>query len=179
MRIDELFGLPAHPLLVHIAVVFIPLTLVLALVAQAWPVRRKALSLLVGGAAAIGLVGAQLAVMSGSGIQRRVDSTPLLEQHADLGEATRTFAIVMFLAAVVFAVREHRARLGTGRVPRAKWLRSLLDRRVAGIVASVVLIASAALTTTWAIRTGHAGAKATWSDLPAAKSTAGAAAQRP
>lgn len=36
MELDQLFGLPAHPLLVHLPVVIIPMTLLLAVAAVAW-----------------------------------------------------------------------------------------------------------------------------------------------
>ncbi len=162
---DELFGLPAHPLLVHLPVVLIPLTLAIAIAAVAWTRGRKVLSLVVAGAAAVSMIGAQIAVMSGGALEERVRETDLVRQHADLGEGTRTFAIVVFLAAVAFVVREWGGAL---RVPGAERLRALLAPRAVGVVVSVALLASAGLTTVWVVRTGHIGAKATWSELPAA-----------
>lgn len=170
MKIDEFFGLPAHPLLVHMPVVFIPLTLLLAVIAVVWGRGRKVLSLVVAICATIGMFGAQLATMSGSGLEERVKETALVEEHAELGEATRNIAILLFLVAVGFCIREWGPKL---RLPGAEGLRRLLAPRVVGIVLSVALVASAALATVWVVRTGHAGAKATWNDLPAEASRGG------
>lgn len=109
------------------------------------------------------MVGAQLAVMSGEAREERVDKTALVEHHAELGAMTRTLAILVFIAAVAYAVRVGRDRLpgplrmvGRARTPRA-----------AGIAVAAVLLISGLMTTVWAVRAGHAGAKATWRDLPA------------
>ena len=40
---DTIAGLPAHPLFVHLAVVAIPLTAVLAILASIWPAARRRL----------------------------------------------------------------------------------------------------------------------------------------
>lgn len=166
MAIDELFGLPAHPLLVHVPVVFIPLTLILAILAVSWARGRKVLSLVVAAGATIGMVGAQIAVMSGKGLEERVRETSLVRQHAELGEGTRTFAILVFLLAVAFLVREWGGEL---RVPGAERLRRALAPQAMGIALSVALLLSAGLTTVWVARAGHVGAKATWGKLPAAR----------
>lgn len=167
MEIDKLFGLPAHPLLVHMPVVFIPLTLVIAVVAVAWSRGRKVLSLVVAGTAAIGMVGAQIAVMSGKALEERVRVTSLVHDHAELGEGARTLAILMFLAAVAYVGREW---IGDLHVRGAERLRRVLAPRAMGVVLSVALLATAGLSTVWVVRAGHLGAKATWSRLPSSAS---------
>jgi uncharacterized membrane protein len=164
VELDQLFGLPAHPLLVHMPVVIIPLTLLLAIAAVAWRRGRSVLSLVVAGAATVGMLGAQLAVMSGEPLEERVAENSLIEQHAELGEGARTFAILVFLIAVAYVVREWRGRIPLPGVDR---VRALVAPRAIGIALAVALIASSALTTVWVVRAGHAGADATWSDLPA------------
>jgi hypothetical protein len=161
---DNLFGLPAHPLLVHVPVMFIPLTLLIAILAVAWSRGRKVLSVVVAGVAAVGMVGAQLAVMSGKSLEERVRVTSVVHQHADLGEGARTLAILMFLAAVAYVAREW---IGDVRIRGAERLRKVLAPRAMGIVLSVALLATAGLSTVWVARAGHLGAKATWSRLPA------------
>ena len=166
--IDQFQGLPVHPLIVHLPVMLIPLTLILAILAVAWPRGRRVLSVVVLIGATASMLGAQLAVMSGESLQERVRETPAVEQHAELGEATRTFAILMFLAAVAFVVREWKDRL-----PGGERLDALLAPRAVGVALGVVLVATALLTTVWVVRTGHEGAKATWNTLPAASASAG------
>lgn len=164
--IDQIQGLPAHPLVVHLPVVLIPLTLLLAVVAVAWPAGRRTLSLVVLIGATASMLGAQAAVMSGDWLETRVRETSVVAQHAELGEGTRTLAILMFLAAVAFFAREWRDRL-----PGGERLRALLAPRGVAVAMSVVLLATAVLTTVWVVRAGHMGAKAAWSDIPAARTS--------
>lgn len=171
MEFDRLFGLPAHPLVVHLPVVFIPLTLILAILAVAWTGGRKVLSLVVLAGAAIGMVGAQVAVMSGEPLEERVRETSLVRQHAELGEGARTLAILVFLVAVAFVAREWREWGDRLRVPGIAWLRRALTPRAMGVALSVALLASAGLSTVWVTRAGHLGAKATWNDLPASSAS--------
>ncbi len=161
--IDQIQGLPAHPLVVHLPVVLIPLTLLLAIVAVAWPGGRRVLSLVVLIGAAASMLGAQVAVMTGDWLEEQVRDTSVVHEHAELGEGTRTLAILMFLAAVVFFAREW-----SDRLPGGERLRALLAPRGVAVALSVVLLATAVLTTVWVVRTGHMGAKATWSEVSAA-----------
>lgn len=168
--LDQVFGVPAHPLLVHVPVVFIPLTLLAAIAAVAWGRGRKVLSLVVLGCAAISMVTAQFAVWSGESLEERVDEGSLVHQHADLGEGTRTFAILMFLAAVALVLREWRGGLRLRLADRAG---ALLSPRAAGIAVSAALLLTAGLTTVWVVRTGHVGAKAVWNERTLARAEGG------
>lgn len=108
---NSVFGVPAHPLMVHIPVVMIPLTLVLALLAMVLPRTARGASLGLLATATIGMIGAQLAVMSGEDLEHRVEESSLnhdvslIHDHAELGEMTRTISFFVFLAAVAFAWR--------------------------------------------------------------------------
>jgi hypothetical protein len=157
--VDTVFGVPAHPLIVHVPVVFIPLTLIGAIAAVAWPRGRRVLSLAVLGGALVSFLGAQLATMTGETLEEEVRPGSIVHQHAQLGEATRTLAFVMLAAAAAYCAREWRASL---RLPGAERLRSLLAPRAVGTVLALALIALCALTTTWAVRAGHKGAEAAW-----------------
>lgn len=163
MELGTILGLPAHPLLVHVPVVMIPLTLALALGAAAWAPWRRALALGAFVTATVAMLGAQLAVMSGEPLEERVDESAVLHQHAELGEQTRTIAILVFLAAAAYAARAWHGR-APGLLGRAG---GVLRGRAAGVAVLVVLLASSALCTVWAARAGHAGAKAAWGNLPA------------
>ena len=88
-------------------------------------------------------------------LEERVVETDLVEQHAELGEAARTFAILVFLIAVAYAVREWRGGIPARHRPRA----GADGAAVIGIALSVALIASFALTTVSVVRAGHAGAE--------------------
>lgn len=151
MEIDEVLGLPAHPLLVHAPLVLIPLVLVAAVALTVRPAWRErgavpfaAFAVLVGGLAV-------LAAGSGEPLEHRVAATSLVHDHAELGEQLRTIALLVAGAAVAWAV----ALRGRARM---RWAPRLL----APLLALVVL--SASLATVWDVRTGHAGAKAAWQD---------------
>ena len=96
-----------------------------------------------------------------------------MHQHAELGEGTRTFAILMFLVAVAFVLREWRGGLRLRLADRAG---TLLAPRAAGIAVSVALLLTAGLTTVWVVRTGHVGAKAVWNERAPAQAESGSGA---
>jgi hypothetical protein len=168
MTPDTLAGLPAHPLIVHVPVVFIPLTLVLAIAAVAWRARRRELSVAALGSALIGMLGAQLATMSGESLEEQLAGSSVIHRHAELGEGARTLAIVVVLAAALFAGRELRDRF-----PRsAAGLARALGRPGAALAVSVVLLATSGLATIWTVRAGHVGAEAAWHDVAARDASA-------
>jgi uncharacterized membrane protein len=171
--VDTVFGIPAHPLIVHVPVVLIPLTLLAAIGAVAWRRGRRALSAAAFGGALVSFVGAQLATMSGERLEEHVDATSAIHQHAELGEATRTLAFAMLVAAAAYCAREW---AGAARLPGAARVRAMLAPRAVGAVLAVALVASALLATTWDVRTGHKGAEAVWADNPALTSTYGGGA---
>jgi uncharacterized membrane protein len=156
VEINSFFGVPAHPLFVHIPVVLTPLAALTALVVLRTSWRRPLLWVTVG-LAGVALIGAQFAVESGQQLEERVRESSGLEAHAQLGEATRTLIAVFFLIALAFAVYEFlRERRAIGA--------SLGQQRIATLL-TVAMILSGALATVWVIRTGHQGAKITWQDV--------------
>ena len=48
-----------------------------------------------------------------------------------------------------------------------------LQSPAVGLAVMAALVLSSALCTVWAVRTGHAGAKSAWGDLPAASQSGG------
>jgi Predicted membrane protein (DUF2231) len=171
--VDSVLGVPAHPLIVHVPVVFIPLTLVVAVAAVAWPRGRRPLSLAALGCALVGALGAQLATMSGEGLEEQVRATSLVHQHADLGEATRTLSFVMVVAAAAYCAR---VWVDVLPPPIGRRLEGLLAPRAVGTGLAVALLLTAVLTTTWAVRAGHKGAEAAWGSQAGPAGTARAAA---
>jgi uncharacterized membrane protein len=165
---DTIAGIPLHPLIVHIPVVFIPLTLLAAIAAVAWRARRKDLSVLTAGIAVVGMVGAQLATMSGDSLEERVRRSDLIHQHADLGEMARNLSILVVLIALAFAAVQWRAEL---RLPGMAALRPALAAPAIGAVLAVLLLAGSGAATVWVVRAGHLGAKAAWHDVGRGAST--------
>jgi hypothetical protein len=154
VEIEELFGLPAHPLVVHAAVVLLPLAAVVTLICAAVPRARRAYAPAALGLALVATLAVGLAQGSGEELEDEVDETELVEEHTEQGESVLPWAIAVTVAAAAITA-----------IP-------LLTRRrpdvPARIVTAVVVAASlvAGVGATWAVvDVGHSGAKATWDDV--------------
>lgn len=160
MEFSELFGLPAHPLLVHVPVVLIPLAAVGAVLIAVRPAWRARFGALVVAAAGIGLAGIQLAAGSGEELEERVQESKALERHEDLAGITRLSVLVFFLVLTAFVVydrrRTRRALVAGPGTPAA----SRPSRVLLGLAA--LTVATSVLATTAVVRSGHTGAEATW-----------------
>lgn len=172
---DELLGLPAHPLVVHAPVVLLPLAVLgvaAMMVRPVWHARVRWPVLMI---TAAGTLGAIVAAGTGEGLEERVedgasrDARRLIRDHADAGETARTLAIVFFVAVLAYVVvpwfLERRARRAAGSTEAAdatasapSWLRPVLMVFVAATaVGSLITIVDA----------GHSGADSVWGDPPA------------
>ncbi len=151
MEIDQIFGIPAHPLIVHLPVVFTPLIVIAAI---ALVVRRDWLSRfgipLVIACVVLSFL-CILATQSGESLQERVRETSLVQSHADLGEQMRN--IVFLFTAFVIALVGYDILQRRGRT---------LPAVGATILAALVVISGIGATV-WDVRTGHEGAKSVWS----------------
>jgi hypothetical protein len=162
--VDELFGLPAHPLVVHAAVVLVPLAAIGVVVIAFWPAARAKLGVAVVVIAALGTLFAYLAVESGGYLEDQVKETEQVEEHAKLGDSGLASAVAVLLGAVAvtgFGVYEKRRSApddGDGNRTNRK---VLYLRTGVGVVA-VVLVS---LGTLQIARIGHSGAKATWGEV--------------
>jgi hypothetical protein len=156
MEIEELFGLPAHPLLVHAAVVLVPLAALGAVLVAAVPKTRRSYAPLVLIIAIAALVSVGLAQGSGEEFEDQVVETELTEEHTDQGETVLPWAV----AVVVVAGAVTGAAAFRRRVPKVS-----AGALTAGLVVAAVVASAGA---TWTvIDVGHSGAEATWDDLPA------------
>jgi uncharacterized membrane protein len=156
---NEIFGVPAHPLFVHIPVVLIPLALLCTLLMAVRPSLRKPLLIPTAAIGGAGAVGAILASQAGEWLQERVRESQSVHDHAQLGEMARNTAILFAGALFVWALRQvvvERSLLSN--LP----LKTLLSPTwVAGVaMAGALLFGSAS--TFFTVRAGHTGAKAAW-----------------
>jgi hypothetical protein len=169
--VDELFGLPAHPLVVHAAVVLVPLAAIGVLVIAFWPAARAKLGVAVVVIAALGTLFAYLAVESGGYFEEQVEETEQVEEHAKLGDSGLASAVAVLLGAVAvtgFGVYERRrsdasepANSSSGGTAGGPDRKLVYLRTGVGVVA-VVLVS---LGTLQIARIGHSGAKATWGEV--------------
>jgi uncharacterized membrane protein len=158
--LDQFNGLPVHVLLVHAAVVFVPL-LALAAVVYALVPRVRAY---VGWVAALLALGAPVATFlakeSGEKFRDRLVADgmggPALESiNAHQGYGDLTFWYVLGLGVVTGLMIFLTARRPGGRaLPRA-----------AGLGLALVIIVLAAISSYYVFRTGDSGAAAVWGAL--------------
>jgi len=157
MEIESLFGLPAHPLVVHAAVVLLPLGALATVLTAALPGTRRHYALIALGVTVAASVAVGLAQGSGEELEDRAKETELVEEHTEQGERVLPWAIGLTLISIGVA--------GAGWLHRRK--PNLSARRVTAVLTVAALLAGAGATWT-IIDVGHSGAKATWDDLPAA-----------
>jgi hypothetical protein len=143
-------GLPAHVLLVHVVVVLVPLTAVLAILCAVLPSVRRRLVWLVAALAAITVAAVPLTTNAGEWLLRRVGETPQLRTHAHLGDTMIYFAIALLVVALLL-LAVHLLEAGDRPVSRV----------VLGIVA-VLTIAAGVAATVQVYRIGDSGAHAVW-----------------
>ncbi|MFZ2441786.1 MAG: DUF2231 domain-containing protein, partial [Ilumatobacteraceae bacterium] len=98
MELEKLFGLPAHPLLVHIPVVLVPLAAIIAIVFAFKPAWLDRFGWGLVALSGVGALGAILAAGSGEGLEglQNQAETAAREDHFELGETARTVAIIFF-----------------------------------------------------------------------------------
>lgn len=153
MELRSIFGLPAHPLIVHGAVVLLPLAAILLVVVAALPRARK-----IGAPIALGLALAAtgavfLAEQSGEQLEHQVKETEAVETHAEAAEGVLPWALLVTFAAGCAVVAEPLRRRVDKPTPGA----------VTAILVGLALISGIGATAT-VVSVGHSGAKATWGD---------------
>lgn len=162
---DTIGGLVAHPLLVHIPVVLVPLAMVGTVLMALRPGLRRSFGMVVVVLAGIGFVGALLASNSGESLEERYEASGqsisgTLADHAEMGETAPWIAGAFFVAvtAWVFFCR-WRQRAGEERVTAAV----KKPRAVAGALLALAVLTGAAASVS-VVRTGHSGATSVWED---------------
>ena len=154
MELEELFGLPAHPLVVHAAVVLLPLAAVATLVCAAMPRARRHYAPVALGLALVATLAVGLAQGSGEALEDEVDETELVEEHTGQGERVLPWAIAVTVTAAAV----------TGIPMLVRRRPAWPARTVTAAVVAVSLLAGAGATWT-VVDVGHSGAKATWDDV--------------
>lgn len=155
----EFAGLPTHALVVHAAVVFIPLASIGAILYAVWPAVRKHSWWAVLGLGVLAPVTAWVARLSGDDYKAYWVSTgaageflDTINKHQSFGNTLSLWATllgVVMVAMVLFAIPHSGAPIS----------------RVAGLVTQAVTVVVAIVTLYYAIRTGDAGAHATHPEL--------------
>jgi uncharacterized membrane protein len=147
---DLINGLPVHPLVVHSAVVLVPLTALGVLLMAVWPRFSRSLGWLVALSGLVAAGSAFVAKESGEALEGRVGEPAY--DHAELGDVMPILAAVLLVAAVALWLID-RSAPAEGPAPR----RGL---RIA-VAALAALVAVGNLV--WIYRVGDSGAKSVWS----------------
>lgn len=161
---DTLFGLPAHPLLVHIPIVLLPLAAVGVVLMVIKPLWNQRLRWIVLALAAAGTFGAVLAASAGESLEGRIrrvdggDAARRWHRHAELGDTARNVALLFLGLVAVYVLvpwwMERRARSGEARS-------STMNRWVT-IGIAVLALAGAAASFITIVYAGHTGSKSVW-----------------
>lgn len=145
-------GVPAHPLLVHIPVVLIPLVAIAAVGAAIFPSWRERYGSAIVAVAFVGMVGAVLAASAGEDLREKAKY-----DHAEKGDLAKAMSIVLFLVLAAWLylpvmIRWWNARKGSN-ISLPKWLAPVL------MALSVVVSVGSSYAVYDA---GHSGAKSKW-----------------
>ena len=152
---DQIGGLPVHVLVIHFAVVFVPLLAVGAIVYGVVPSLRPRIGWAVFLLAIIGPVCTFVAKESGEKLYNRLiaqgfkgPSKVLLDKHMGYGGQTFWFTLALGVATLAMVLLTLRK---AGSLPR-----------VADIGLAVIVVALAAISSYYVYRTGDAGAHVVW-----------------
>jgi uncharacterized membrane protein len=165
---DTISGLPVHPLVVHGAVVLLPLGALGVLALLLVPRWRGKFGWLVLAGLAAGAAAAVIAEKSGEALAARVG---MPREHAEWGERLPIVAVLTLIVSLAWfllaqrAVRARAAAAGGGATGGGS-----ATVRVGGILSGLLALATLGAT----VLVGHSGATAVWSGKIAATNASGA-----
>lgn len=166
--LDTIGGIPLHPLIVHAVVVLVPLASLLLLLAAVSQRFRHWAGLLTPITATVALVLVPFATQSGEALEKRVEASPTLEEHTELGDSLLYFMIVLAALAWALWFLDRRARAAAVAAGNAADGAPATVARSGLLTAVIVLsVISVLATTVQVVRIGHSGASASWSDVGA------------
>jgi hypothetical protein len=160
MMFDTIAGLPLHPLVVHATEVVVPVAALVLALAAVWPLFRRWARFLPLGLALAAPVLVPIATQSGEALQERVKETALVETHIGMAEGLLPWVLgLVIVAAALLWWNWDEQQATEPRAPR--WV-------ALGLAVAAVLAATG--TGVEAIRNGHSGATAVWSQAASSAS---------
>jgi hypothetical protein len=153
--LTTILGIPAHPLLIHAAVVFVPLLIAATVVYAIWPAARSRLDWAVAGLAIVAPLSVWFAKVSGQNFQQRLINRHLtspvllakIATHQSYGTKTLWWTIALAVVALLLVAYVRRG--GPISLPTS------------GAFA-IVTIVLAVFTGYYVVRTGDTGAHIVW-----------------
>ncbi|MFV2010403.1 MULTISPECIES: hypothetical protein [unclassified Micromonospora] len=163
---EEVAGIPAHPLLLHAAVVFVPLLALLAVGYALVPFIRAHTRWVLTVLAIVTPIAALVTKLSGDAFLNRMDTAgritesfrPVIEEHEQLGNLTLLASIVLALAtlALVYLVGPRVAAAHSAVAAGAR------GNGVLVLVMKGLVVVAAGVSLYLVVRAGDSGAKAVW-----------------
>ncbi|MCZ2401990.1 hypothetical protein IV498_02010 [Paenarthrobacter sp. Z7-10] len=149
-------GIPLHPLIVHGAVVFVPLTLVFAALLFLRRIRRT-MTYMAGAAGVLGFIFVAVAHNTGEQLQEALPSNRAIIQHAELATTIMPLTFAVGFLLTVLAILELPAPVAVVKVrTRIQSYRVVLPLvRVVALLLAVVSVVQIVLL-------GDSGAAAVW-----------------
>jgi uncharacterized membrane protein len=165
--LDTIGGIPLHPLIVHAVVVLVPLASLMLLLAAVSQRFRRWAGILTPITATVALALVPFATQSGEALEKRVEASPTLEEHTELGDSLLYFMIVLAALAWALWFLDRRARATVTTADAADGAPARVRR--SGLMTAVIVLSviSVLATTVQVVRIGHSGASASWSDVGA------------
>lgn len=150
----DIGGIPLHPLVVHVAVVLVPLSALGVFVLAVMPRWRRDYAGLVLAVTVAAVAVVPVATRTGSELESALGAADLVGRHSQLGERMIWFALPLLAGAVALWWLGGRRRAGrvVGTAP--------------DIVLSVLAAAAAVAATAQMVLVGHSGASAVWAGTP-------------
>ena len=170
MKLDTIGELPIHAVIIHLAVVLVPIGAVLAILIAVRPPWRRSWGTWAIGVNAAALVTTLIAYQSGEALRDRFEKlsgsdreTKLatIDEHADLANVARPLVALMFLALAGFVWFARRFERENTPVGEGNELVSV-TRSPAVTALAAITVLSAFVAASWTIRTAHEGASSAW-----------------
>jgi F420-0:gamma-glutamyl ligase-like protein len=162
VEIKTLTGLPAHPLLLHMPVIFVPTLASAAIVFAFKPSWRKRYDIAYGIGAVVALAGTSLAAAAGGAYEEMKEQMgspdmAAIKHHGELGETLRNVMVVFALAILIQVAIDRGA---------FTFLKGRFDdpTTVLPVILSVGIVGLALLAGYLTYAAGHAGAKLVFGD---------------
>lgn len=163
--IDSFGNIPSHPLLVHIPVVLVPLSMLATVSMMLIPNLRRRFGSIAVGILLLAFIGSFLAAQSGRSLERNYTEAgqtipDLLQNHADMGNRLQFLVAIYLISTIAWIIRSRRSVPiydedgSPTRVPR-----------IISAVIVVLVLTSGSLSTLSTLRTGHSGARSVWEQV--------------
>ncbi|NUS53464.1 MAG: hypothetical protein HOV66_01170 [Streptomycetaceae bacterium] len=160
---DTVFGLPVHVLVLHFAVVLVPLAALATIAVAVRPAWLPRFGVWVAALDAVMVVLVWATKESGEKLLKRIYPDPsarpaAMRTHIERGDDLLWYAVALFVVAAALVVV---ARL------RARGQAAIRDSVPAFVVpvVAVLAVAAAVLVTVQVVRTGHAGSQVVWKPI--------------